>query len=293
MENAKDILARIHGIEDTRKITGAMYMISSAKLRKAKKKLDGVTDYFETMQKTIEDILMHMPELKHKYFDGMPLEHNYEARRAYIVITSDKGLAGSYNQAMIRHVEDKLSRYKNATLYLIGQVGYHHFDHTNYRMDRDFFYSSKEPSLQRARNITMDMLDLYEENKVDEVYIMYTKAVSPFLCEPHSIKLLPLNRVDFIGSEVEEYRRDTLFYPSPQAVIDEVAPIYMHGIIFSAMSESYFSELNTRMSAMDAATKNADEMLAKLKLEYNRSRQAAITREITEVIGGSGIFKKK
>ena len=293
MPNAKEVLRRISSIQDTMKITNAMYLISSSKLRTAKKNMEGVSDYFRTMQEVIRDILMQMPELKHRYFDNDVEHKNYEAKRAYVIITSDKGLAGSYNQAVIKHVEDKLSRYKNATLYVIGQVGYHHFEKSGYAMERDFIYSSKQPSLQRARNITMDIIDLYESGKVDEVYVMYTKMETPTVARPHSIKLLPLNRVDFEKSDAEEYCRQTAFFPSPEAVMDEVAPIYMHGIIFSAMTESYSAELSARMSAMDAARKNAEEMIRELKLVYNRTRQAAITNEITEVVSGAKAFQSR
>ena len=122
MPNAKEVLRRISSIQDTMKITNAMYLISSSKLRTAKKNMEGVSDYFRTMQEVIRDILMHMPELKHRYFDNDVEHKNYEAKRAYVIITSDKGLAGSYNQAVIKHVEDKLSRYKNATLYIATET---------------------------------------------------------------------------------------------------------------------------------------------------------------------------
>ncbi|MEG1999943.1 MAG: ATP synthase F1 subunit gamma [Evtepia sp.] len=291
MANAKDVLYSIRSIQDTMKITNAMYLVSSSKLRRARKNLPAIYDYFETMQNTIHDILCCMPELEHIYLK----DHidDPQSRRAYVVITADKGLAGIYNQAIIKLTETELRHYPNARLYVVGQVGRRYFTKKTDRADETFLYSAQDPSLQRARNIMMDLLNLYRGDQIDEVFVIYTEMITQLHIEPRILKILPLDRAEFITTKQENRPHMADFFPSAATVMSKVAPIYMSGMLFGALNESYCAELSARMTAMDSATKNATDMIQELRLLYNRSRQAAITQEITEVVGGAKAFKQK
>ena len=295
MASNKEIQDRINSIKDTRKITNAMYLIASSKLRTARKNYDNVEKYFHMIRMTMHDILEHAPEMKHEFLDDDPGGVTRHRRRVYIVVTADKGLAGAYNQNVIRLMEEKLAAHPDAILCVIGQIGRHYFKNKHLKsMNEDFLYSAQNPSLERARSITAEILDMYWSHEISEVHIVYTEMKNALQSVALERQLLPLCIDDYC--DVEEVVKSTnkvSFFPNANAVFEEIAPICMQGIIFSALTESYCAELNDRMAAMDGASKSADEMIAELQLEYNRSRQGSITQEITEVISGSKAPKKK
>jgi F-type H+-transporting ATPase subunit gamma len=292
MASNKEILDRMNGIKDTLKITNAMYLISSSKLKKARKNWQSVTDYFQTIQATIGDILSRISDMEHIYLE--PVEGKVERphKRAYIVVTADKGLAGAYNLNVIKLAEQELQKHTDAKLFVVGQIGRHYFEDKGIGIEDDFMYSSQDPSIQRARNITVDILDYFHAGKIDEVYIIFNKMKNAVQSETVMMELLPLAREQF-KTDDNKAKSDVSFFPDEKSVFDSLAPITMHGIIFSALTESYCAELNDRMTAMDGASKSAKEMLDDLALQYNRSRQYGITQEITEVSAGSKAQKKK
>jgi F-type H+-transporting ATPase subunit gamma len=292
MASNKEILDRMNGIKDTLKITNAMYLISSSKLKKARKNWQSVTDYFQTIQSTIGDILSHISDMEHIYLEPIGGSENNHHKRAYIVVTADKGLAGAYNLNVIKLAEKELTEHSNAKLFVVGQIGRHYFEDKGIKIEEDFIYSSQDPSIQRARNITVDILDCFHAGKIDEVYIIFNKMKNAVQTETVMMKLLPLAREQF-KTDNNDANSDVSFFPDAKSVFNSLAPITMHGIIFSALTESYCAELNDRMTAMDGASKSAKEMLDDLALQYNRSRQYGITQEITEVSAGSKAQKKK
>jgi F-type H+-transporting ATPase subunit gamma len=292
MASNKEILDRMNGIKDTLKITNAMYLISSSKLKKARKNWQSVTDYFQTIQSTIGDILSHISDMEHIYLEPIGGSANNHHKRAYIVVTADKGLAGAYNLNVIKLAEKELAEHDNAKLFVVGQIGRHYFEDKGIKIEEDFMYSSQDPSIQRARNITVDILDCFHAGKIDEVYIIFNKMKNAVQTETVMMKLLPLAREQF-KTDNNDANSDVSFFPDAKSVFNSLAPITMHGIIFSALTESYCAELNDRMTAMDGASKSAKEMLDDLALQYNRSRQYGITQEITEVSAGSKAQKKK
>jgi F-type H+-transporting ATPase subunit gamma len=282
----------MNGIRDTLKITNAMYLISSSKLRKARKNWQAVSDYFNTIQTTITDILGHMPDMEHMYLDPLqPTEYKHK-RRAYIVITADKGLAGAYNLNVLKLAEDALSHHPDAKLFVIGEIGRHYFAEKHTKIVKDFLYSSQNPSLQRARSITAEVLEQFYAGEVEEVHLIYTKMKNALQSEAVKMKLLPLPRV-IPDKTTRNPNMKESFFPDAKSVFGQVAPISTQGIIFSALIESYCAELNDRMTAMDGASKSAKEMLDELRLQYNRRRQYSITQEITEVCAGSRAQKNK
>lgn len=285
----KEVREHIKSVQETLKITSAMYLIASSSLRKAKKQLDDTRPYFQKISSTITDILYHSPKVEHTYFDQRTKLSPEERKVGYLVITGDKGLAGAYNHNALKLAEKQISGVANPTLFLVGQVGRIWFAHRNIHVDGEFMYTAQNPTVARAQEISEVFLKLFRRGNLDEVWMVYTRMVNSMVMEPTAVKLLPLERERFPIEKFPETRYDETvkYVPSEKAVMDQLVPGYMKGMIFGALVESFCSEQNSRMTAMNSASKNAKKMLKNLNLTYNRVRQAAITQEITEVVGGS------
>ena len=290
MAGITEIRGRMRSIQQTLKITNAMYLISSAKVKKARKQLQEVEPYFDRLAKTILDIFRHSPQLQHRYIEGhhKPKE---ERKTGFVVITGDKGLAGAYNHNVLKLAESYLARKQDSTLFLIGQMGRHYFEKKNIPIDAEFMYTAQDPTLDRAQDICDTLVDLYERGALDEIYLVFTHSYSAMRMEPEIIKLLPLDSAMLSArrglSEADQYRDVVRYEPSPEAVLDVLVPGVIRGYIFAALVESFCSEQSSRMSAMDSASESARDMLKTLSLEFNRARQGAITQEITEIAGGA------
>ena len=290
MANMKEIHSRMKSIKDIMKITNAMYLISSSKMKKARKSLLATEPYFEKLQSTIYDILLRAPHI-HQVFFNKREDIKYEDRkRGYIVITADKGLAGAYNHNVIKMAEEEMAKGVINRLFVVGQVGRLHFKRKNVFIDQEFLYTAQNPTMYRAREITETVINLYEERKLDEVYVIYTKMITPMKVEPEILQILPLERRKFERRKAGYSHAS--FYPSPKEVMNHLVPNYIKGIMFGALVEAFSSEQNSRMIAMEAATTSAKDMLKDLNLMYNRARQAAITQEITEIVSGANSLNK-
>lgn len=289
MAAIKEVRDHIKSVDETLKITNAMYLISSSGLRKAKKQLNDARPYFEKIASTISDILHHSPQIHDPYFDRRPELTPEERKVGYIVITGDKGLAGAYNHNVLRLAEERLAGTPNPTLFLIGQAGRIWFDNRNTHVDGEFMYTAQNPTIARAREIGDVFLNLFLRKRLDEVWIIYTRMVNALVLEPTATQLLPLDRDLFPWEkpESEHYTETVTYVPSEEVVMERLVPGYLKGMIFGALVESFCSEQSARMMAMDASSDNARKMLKELNLTYNRVRQAAITQEITEIAGGS------
>ena len=293
MPSTKLLKERIESIQDTMKITNAMYLISSSKLRKARKNYQAVSPYFERMQMTMTRVLPHLPEEPvHPFFHTRNPE---SPRRAYLVLTADKGMAGAYNQNLLKFLKSHCGDDPKARFYVVGQTGYRALYHKDPRLVEDFHYGATEPTLQRARDITMDAIDDFKTGKLDEIYLIYTRIENALTSEPTMVRLLPLDRAHLQPAPkgLGDPKGDVEMFPSAWTVFEQIAPIYMHGMIFGAMTESFCAEQSARMTAMDSATKNANDMIRELQLEYNRTRQGSITQEITEIIGGAAAVQNR
>ena len=290
MAGITEIRGRMRSIEQTLKITNAMYLISSAKVKKARKQLSEVEPYFDRLARTILDIFRHSPELQHRFIEGHHKSRE-DRKTGFVVITGDKGLAGAYNHNVLKLAESYLERKKDSTLFLIGQMGRHYFEKKNIPIDGEFMYTAQDPTITRAREISNALLNLYEDGALDEIYLVFTRSYSAMRMEPEIIKLLPLDRAMLSArrglSEADQYRDVVRYEPSPEAVLDVLVPGVIKGYLFSALVESFCSEQNARMTAMDSASESARDMLKALSLEFNRARQGAITQEITEIAGGA------
>ncbi len=293
MASMKEIRSRIKGVDDIMKITNAMYLISSTKVKKAKRNMEATTPYFNNMQETILDILVHCgDEFSHKFLDERIEIPKEERKTGFVIITGDKGLCGAYNHNVIKLTEQIIKEHANPKLYVVGSVGRSYFIKRKYNVDDDFLYAAADPTFYRARSIAEEIVAAFENGELDEVYVIYTKMVTSMSAEPRVIPILPLHRADIEGRVNGEYQSYAVFSPSPEAVMDMVVPNYVKGIVFGAMVQSFCSEQNARMLAMQSATDSAEEIITDLNLSYNRARQAAITQEITEIVAGANGLKK-
>ena len=264
MASITEIRGRMRSIEQTLKITNAMYLISSAKVKKARKQLSEVEPYFDRLARTILDIFRHSPELQHRFIEGHHKSRE-DRKTGFVVITGDKGLAGAYNHNVLKLAESYLERKKDSTLFLIGQMGRHYFEKKNIPIDGEFMYTAQDPTITRAREISNALLNLYEDGALDEIYLVFTRSYSAMRMEPEIIKLLPLDRAMLSAhrglSEADQYRDVVRYEPSPEAVLDVLVPGVIKGYLFSALVESFCSEQNARMSAMDSASESARVMV--------------------------------
>lgn len=298
MANVREIKSRMKSIQDTMKITNAMYMISSTKLRKARANLEETEPYFFTLQSMIDRIIRHLPDIENEFFNHRTYKAPEDRVQGIIVVTADKGLAGAYNHNVLKLAQQELENNNTYKLYVVGEVGRQYFKAKEIPVDEHFLYTAQNPSLHRARVISETVMEDFKSGEIDDVIIIYTSMKNSVVTETERKLLLPLKREDFASVNAEAlkagiYQEEILFNPSPDAVLENIVPDTIMGYIYGALVESYCSEQNARMMAMDAANKSASEMIHDLSIEYNRVRQAMITQEITEVISGAKAQKKK
>jgi len=281
-------------IRQTLQVTKAMKLISTAKLRKSRRILLDVEPFFARIEKTMFDILSGVGEIESKFLKASQKNITHKerlSRTAIVTINSDRGLAGGYNANIFHLVKQLCDKVKNPVLIIIGDVGYRRFIHSSWPILENFSFKSKLPDLEGARKITEFIISQYLSDRFDEVHIVYTHMYSSVKLAPREFQLLPLS-VKIMQKDFEPFRgkRKELqfeYLPSEKAVLDHVIPMYIKGSVFGCLVEAYASEQSARMIAMSEASKSADEMLATLQLRYNRVRQANITQEITEIVGGA------
>lgn len=294
MANSREIQARMKSIKDTMKITNAMCMISSSKLQKARKNLKNTEPYFYTIQEALGKILDLSPETGNEFFYLRPEIPEEERKKGYIVVTADKGMAGAYNHNVIKIAEKEALSNSNNMLFVVGEVGRRYFEKKNIPIDIDFKYTAQNPNMNRARIISEKVVELFKSGKIDEVHIVYTRMINSVTFNAEIKQLLPLKRQKITESvDGGNNYHQCFFEPDINTVFEHIVPNYVAGFVYGALVESYCSEHNARMMAMQTATDAAKDMLKTLDIEYNRARQAAITQEITEVIAGSKAQKKK
>ncbi|MDE6019503.1 MAG: ATP synthase F1 subunit gamma [Ruminococcus sp.] len=294
MSNMHEIKERIKSVSDIKKITNAMYLISSSKLKKARKDLDATEPYFDKLLYAMRSILSRVPDEADElvFFDRRTHIPPENRSKLLIVITADKGMCGAYNHNVIEKAESMISKTGMNYLSVMGQVGRMYFQRhdkkENVTLDKSFFYTTQNPTLYRARSIAEEIMERFQKGEVDDVYVVYTDMKSSSEFEVRVQQILPLDVTHFVKSDKDITKHhEAEFYPNIEAVMRHLIPNFMKGLIYGAMVESFCSEQQARMSAMDSATTSAKDMLHTLSLQYNRARQAAITQEITEICSGS------
>ncbi len=278
MADIAEIKHRIKSIQDTHQITKAMELISVAKMRKAIQKQIFSSVYFDSVRYTLKDIMRHSTDIQNQY-----IRHRPDNRTAYIVIAGDKGLAGAFNSNVLnlawRHMQARPVHY----VITIGQMARAFFEAKHQPVDLEFTHAVASPTLHDARGIMRDIIELYDRNLMDEIYIVFTRMHSTSAHEPEMVKLLPIEEKDIAVDVKTTFSGEICYDPSPHEVLDVLVPQYLVGMIYSALINSSASEHASRMMAMSNANKNAEAMLNALNLEYNRGRQSAITTELLDL----------
>ena len=295
MASAREIQSRIRSVKDTMKITNAMYMISSSKMKKAKKVLEDTEPYFYNMQAAIARILRHVPDLQHPFFSVRHLVPREDRKIGTIVVTGDKGMAGAYNHNITKMTDEFMEGPGHHKLYVLGVVGRQYYSRKKADVDGSFRYTVQKPTMHRARVISDEIVRAFLERELDEIHIIYTQMQNAAVMEPVNMQLLPLKKANFTPFQIPmgTLQEEIEMFPSADAVLDTIIPNYLTGVIYGCLVEAYASENNARMTAMQSSTDSAKKMLADLSIQYNRARQAAITQEITEVISGAKAQKRK
>lgn len=288
MASLNELKTRIASVQDTMKITNAMYMISNNKMRKARKTWQDTQPYFDTLESVLALALRHMPDddAEHSLFDQRADIPPSERKTGYIVITGDKGLAGAYHQNIFKMLEASLKETPNNQIFVVGQVGVHFLRQKKIPFDVNFMYTAQDPTLGRARDMAYQVFHAFHHHMLDDVYVIYTKMINSVTMKTTKTHLLPLLPEEVKGTE-DPIHTELELYPDPKSVVNTVVPDYTVGEIYSALVEAYCSEQNSRVMAMENATDSAKDILSDLKLEYNRARQASITQEITEIAAGA------
>lgn len=294
MASTKEIKNRIKNIQDTRKITNAMYLIASTKMRRAKNNLDKTRPYFESLKAEIKRIFRTVKNLENKYFYPVDMNTFVNGTYGLLVITADKGLAGAYNMNVIKETMRLIKDHKDVKLYVVGEYGRQYFRRHGIEIVESFEYTAQDPTLEEARLITNSLLEEYNNNTIRKIFVVYTDLGKKLKSEVYSTRLLPFHReIVFNSKEEEVVQNEFEFIPSVEKVLDSVIESYISGFVFGALVDSFSAEQNARMEATSTANTNSDELLLELGVEYNRVRQAQITQEITEISAGAKAQKLK
>ena len=294
MASTSEIRRRIASVQETQKITHAMYLISSAKMRKARAELDEVRPYFDVLNHEIRRVFTVDETVDSRYFMAYGSDDkSVGGTWACLVITADKGLAGAYNHNVLKEAQKIYDAHPDTEFYVIGEYGRRWFSQRKLPLVEDFRYTAQSPSTDRAQQIARDLLSRFASGEVDRLSVIYTdsKGMTEVV---RQTQLLPLRRQNFLAKPGEEKPEPAFeFVPTMQAVLNSLVQNYISGYIYSALVDSFCSEQSARMAAMSAADDNAEELLGDLSKQFNRARQAAITQEITEISAGARAQKNK
>lgn len=285
MASMRDIKRRRSSIQSTQQITKAMKLVSTVKLQRAKSNAERSKTYFQAMYETIHSILRKTPDIDHKY-----LKSGENGRKAVVMITSNRGLAGGYNSNVVKLITRGDLSEEDLVVYAIGKKGRDAMA-KKYEIVQDYSDFIEEPVYVEAMKISEQLLKDFEEGKISEIYLAYTAFKNTVSHVPTLLKLLPVEVSDeeIDNGEGTEANDNVLmnFEPKEEEALDLLVPKYITSLIYGAMIEAVASENGARMQAMDSATSNAEEMIDDLTLLYNRARQGSITQELTEIIAGA------
>lgn len=295
MATTREIKNRINSVRDTQKITNAMYLISSTKMRKARREAEESKPYYELLRRELRRMFAVSNDIRSKYVDSSVDDEAPGGNFGILVITADKGLAGSYNQNVIREALALMDRADESKLYVVGEFGRRFFRAGGFPIIEEFDHMMREPDLDDARTITVELLDTFDRGDFESLYVCstdYTGGLSAG--NPTHYRLIPFDRDDFVPEVAGETNALSTFEYEPDvvSVLERIVPSALTGYIYAALVNSYSSEQSARMMAMDAANDNASELLEELSLEYNHLRQNAITQEITEISSGARGLRK-
>ena len=283
----RDIKRRITSVQSTQKITRAMELISSSRIIKAQQRVKAAQPYAEAMRRVMTSVAQTATNVDHPLLK----ERDQVSSVGHIVITSDRGLAGAYNSNVIRTAErDMRDHGKDTRLFLVGKKAVSYFKFRGYDFDDSWIGVSDQPNIADARKIAGAATKAFTEGAVDQVRLAYTRFESALVQRPTVMQVLPLPREDLEAAEAEQEsgpRASYIFEPEPEEILNYLLPRYVEAAVLQGMLEASASEHAARRRAMKAATDNADELIQDLTRVYNQARQAEITTEIMEVVGGA------
>ena len=285
MASLQEVKGRMKSIDSTKQITNAMNLVATAKLTKSRDNVAKTRPFFNTVQETIHSIMSHTNGVSHPF-----IKSNNVDNATFIVIASDMGLCGGYNANVCKLAQESIEKKGKADIITIGKKSREFFKARNMEVSEEITGISESPTYIHADGIASSIIERFKKGQTGEVYLVYTVFESIIVQEPKVVRLLPLEP-ETLGIESKAQNGLMNYDPSPEAVLEYVIPKYITSVIYGALVESAASEQGARMTAMDAATENAEEMLEDLNIEYNRARQAAITQELSEIVGGAEALK--
>ena len=289
MAVGKEIRGKIKSVENTKKITKAMEMVAASKMRKAQERMRAARPYADKIRNITAHLSQANPEYKSPY---MRTDGNSKAV-GFIVVTTDKGLCGGLNTNILRALTNKMKDAQTAGKAIqtvaIGNKGFGFMNRIGANVVSHAVQLGDAPQLDKLIGPVKVMLDAFVEGRLDAVYVCYTKFINTMKQEPLIEQLLPLApaRLDQSAAEKKQYGWDYIYEPDAVSVIDELLTRYIEALVYQSVAENMASEQSARMVAMKAATDNAGNLIAELKLIYNKTRQAAITKELSEIVGGA------
>ena len=282
MASMRDIKRRKSSIQSTQQITKAMKLVSTVKLQRTKQRAEQSKTYFDAMYKTVTSMLSKTGGLNHPY-----LKAGDSQKKAVIVITSNRGLAGGYNSNVTKLITKGEFKKEDLVIYTIGKKGNETFRRMGYNVVWDNAEMIEEPKYDEAMKLSKEILTGFSNGEFGEIYLAYTAFKNTISHEPKLIKLLPYEVDDSVVVAEEEDNVLMNFEPQDEEALNLIIPKYITSLIFGGMVEAAASENGARMQAMDSATSNAEEMIDSLSLMYNRARQGSITQELTEIVAGA------
>ncbi|HET9766798.1 MAG TPA: ATP synthase F1 subunit gamma [Thermoanaerobaculia bacterium] len=288
MANLIDIRRRIRSVKNTQQITKAMKMVAAARLRRAQDRILATRPYALEIRKVIANLAAHAGELKHPLLEVRP-----EKRVLLVVVTGDKGLAGSFNANVLRRATERIPKLAGIELLLLGSKGVAFFRRRSFKVRKGYTTLFSNVTYAQAEEIAADLRDAYASGEYDAVHVIYNKFKSIISQELSEERLLPIPAGgDGGGAEAASGQtREYLFEPSAEEILEELLPRYVTFQVYRILLESQAAEHAARMTASDSATKNAGEIIDRLTLRYNRARQAAITTELIEVVSGANALE--
>lgn len=279
MAGKQEIKSRIRSVQSTRKITKAMELVATSKLQKQKKLMEANREYAGYLKNTVSQILADSENVENVYMRKITEDTNPYT----ILITSDMGMCGGYNSNVLRYLQDEGST--DNELYVLGLKGRPWLNNRNYNVVNTSV-ASDNISFATLSNIMSDALDRYVKGEITSINVMFTKFVNSVTFNPTNVRLLPADKSEF-KKDPNAAHVETLFEPSPSAILNDLIPMYVKSMLYSYYLETKTSEQASRRMAMENASDNATEIIDTLTLKYNQARQAAITQEITEIVGGA------
>jgi len=286
MPGSKEIRTKIKSVQNTRKITKAMEMVAASKMRKAQERMRHARPYGDKIRNIASDLAQANPEYRHPYL----VQRDTVRKAGVIVVTTDKGLCGGLNTNVLRLLTNKLRELEQSGVKVqttaIGNKGFGFLSRIGSEIVSHVTHLGDTPHLDKLIGPIKVQLDAYEKGEVDAVYLAYTRFVNTMKQEPIIEQLLPLS-ADELHKTQQSYSWDYLYEPDAQTVLDELMVRYVEALVYQAVAENMASEQSARMVAMKAASDNAKKVIDDLQLSYNKARQAAITKELSEIVGGA------